>query len=237
MIFNINDAFSWIGVIISVFFFSLPFKQYKKLCIGQLKFNETPNILVLGNYLNSIVWIIYGFKIKNVQLQICYIIGSIFSLICTLTYFIFLGKIKPCKAILFSTCLAAITFILGVIFILLYDNANTIGIICIILSIVTYIDLVKLIIKVIKTKNNKLIRVPHILISLIGSICWIIYGFIEVNFNIIIPNFVKMILQFISLFMWEIFKKKKVFRNRKDSNKYYDTHVVVSTEGLQTKNV
>lgn len=237
MIFNINDAFSWIGVIISVFFFSLPFKQYKKLCIGQLKFNETPNILVLGNYLNSIVWIIYGFKIKNVQLQICYIIGSIFSLICTLTYFIFLGKIKTCKAFLYSVCLAAITFILGFLFILLIDNVDIIGICCIILSTVTCVDPIKLIIKVLKTKNYKLIPMYLVLISLIGTTSWIIYGFMEVNFNIIIANFIRMVLQFVHLFMWRIFKKKKTVRGTNDSNRSYTAHAVVSTKGLQSRNV
>ena len=237
MIFNVSDAFGWIGVAVTAFLSTLPLKQYKKLCNGELKYNETPNIVVLGNYLNSITWIIYGYKIKNLQLQICHLIASIFSLICALIYFMFLGKVKSCKAFLYSVCLAAITFIIGVLFILLIDKPDIIGLFCIIFSTVTYIDPAKVIVKVIKTKNYKLMPMCIILISLIGSTSWIIYGFMEVNFNIIIPNFIRMILQFIHLFMWKIYKKKKVIRNSNDSNRSYTAHAVVSSKGYQTRSV
>ena len=72
-------------------------------------------------------------------------------------------------------------------------------------------------------------------INLTGNFSWVIYGFIQVNFYIVIPNFIGMIFSFILLFIGKIYQKKKVIRNKYDINRSYVPNIT-NNKSFQTKN-
>lgn len=236
MNFNIIDIFGWVGAVINILFSFLQLLQYRKLCKGQINYTQTPNIESLTNYLNSIIWLIYGFKIQDLPLQTCFAFVASFSLICTLTYLIYYGRVNSCRSLLYSINLAIITFLIGFIFLLFIKKSDIIGFIGILSSICLCVSPSKIIINVIKTRNYKIIPMYLVLINLIGNTSWIIYGFMKVDFYIIIPNFLSMIFAFILLFIWKIYKKKKVIRNKYDINRSYAPNVT-NNKSLQTRSV
>ena len=209
MAINIIEVFGWIAVCISIILHFSPIPYYLKLCKGQIRFNDTPNLIVLGNYIISINWLIYGYLLRNKHIFICYLFGSFLSIICVFTFILFLAKAKVLKALLFTVILLVYTIVSYFLFAVLINNKEIIGYVCVVLSLFLLVNPYLIMKKVIKFRNYKYIPIKICTLSLIGSTCWIIYGFMIINFNLIIPNLIGLIVSLILMFTWNIFKKRK----------------------------
>ena len=91
----------------------------------------------------------------------------------------------------------------------LIKNNDVIGYICAGFSIILAINPIFLIKRLLKYKNYKLIPIKLYLLRLISTICWIIYGFMIINFSVILPNFIGMIFSLILIFIWKILRKRR----------------------------
>ena len=209
MVININEVLGWAAVCISIILHFSPIPNYLKICKRQIRFNDAPNLKVLGNYITSINWLIYGYLLRNKFIFFCYLICSILSIICVFTFLLFLAKVKLLKSFLFTLTLLLYTIISYLLFAVLSINKEIVGYICVILSLFLLINPFLIIKKVIKYRNYKYIPIKICSLSLIGSTCWIIYGFMIINFNLIIPNLIGLIVSLILMFIWNIFKKRK----------------------------
>ena len=78
---GITDFLGWIGVIVSICFLTSPILQFINLIKKKINYTEINILIILGNYVSSIVWLIYGYQIKIKQLIVCYSLGSLISLI------------------------------------------------------------------------------------------------------------------------------------------------------------
>ena len=209
MAINIIEVFGWSSACISIILYFSPIPYYLKVCKGQIRFNDAPNLIVLGNYIISINWLIYGYLLRNTHIFLCYLFGSFLSIICVFTFILFLAKVKILKALLFTFILLVYTIISYFLFAVLINNKEIIGYVCVVFSFFLLVNPFLIMKKVIKYRNYKYIPIKICTFNLIGSTCWIIYGFMIINFNLIIPNIIRLVVSLILMFIWNIFKKRK----------------------------
>lgn len=206
---NINDAFGFAAVCISIILYSSPIPQYFKVCKSKIRFNDAPNLKVLINYFSSINWLIYGYLLKNQHIFFCYLFGAILSILCLITFLLFLAKIKLLKAFMSTFFILVYTVTIYLLLAVLINNNNITGSICVLFSLFSLVNPIQIIKKVVKFRNYKFIPIKLYTLSLIGNTCWIIYGFMIINFYVIIPKLVGLIISLIIMFIWNIFKKRK----------------------------
>ena len=206
---NITDVFVWTAATFSIILYISPLPKYLQLCKKQIRFNEAPNVKILSNYITGINWLIYAYKIKNLPFFICYLVACFSSFIFIMTFLFYIAKVKLLKVSIFILILFLYTLTMYLSLAVLNRNINMIGYICIAFSFISFYYPITLIKNVIKFRNSKYIPIKLCVVNLIVTTCWIIYGFMIVNFHIIIQNFIGMIFTFILMFIWKIFKKRK----------------------------
>jgi len=206
---NINELFGLIGTIVSIILYFSHIPTYFKFCLSYKKINLTPFHTILLNYISCVCWLIYSYFLKDKYLQTTNISGSIFSFICAFIYIIKLGNSKVFKSIIITISLLFLTSIFYILFVLMIKDIKIIGILSVITSLIKVISPILIIKNVIKYRNYKFISICKCSLGLLGTTSWIIYGFMSINFFIIIPNFIWMIFIFILMFLWNVFKKKK----------------------------
>ena len=124
------DIFGWTGAFISICFLCSPLLKFIKLIKKKIQYKEIHILIILGNYISSIVWLIYGYKISCVQLITCYGIGAFISLIWIWIYLIHMGKQKITLTLICAILLSALTFALYIILSIIIDDKDTLGEVC-----------------------------------------------------------------------------------------------------------
>jgi solute carrier family 50 protein (sugar transporter) len=206
---TITDMFGWLGTIVSICFFTFPVRQFYNLIKKKIKYTDIHIIIIIGNYISSLVWLIYGFSINMKQIKICYSIGALISIIWIWTYLIYMGKKKISHSLIFTMILSALTFATYIILTVVITDKKVIGEVCFIVCSITYISPVQLIIKVINSKNFKLIPIVSAIISAIGYGSWTIFGLFNFNANIIIPNLVGLAFSLAQVILFRVYKNKR----------------------------
>lgn len=206
---TITDMFGWIGTIVSICFFASPAPQFFFLIRKKIKYSDINIIIIIGNYISSIVWLIYGFSINMKQIKICYCVGALISIVWIWTYLIYMGKKKISQSLIFTMILSALSFATYIILTVVITDKKLIGEVCFIVCSLTYITPAQIIIKVINTKNYKLIPIYSAIISSIGFGSWTIFGLFNFNANIIIPNLVGLAFSLGQIILYRVYKNKK----------------------------
>ncbi len=206
---TITDFFGWVGVIVSIIVFASPLPQFINLIKKKSRFVEINIIIIIGNYVSSIVWLIYGYRIKIKQITSCYSIGALLSLIWIWTYLIYLGKKKITQSLIFTILLSALTFALYIILTIIISDIKTLGEVCFIVCSLSYISPTQLLIKVLNTKDYKLIAIYSAIVSSIGYSSWTLFGLFKFNATIIIPNLVGLGFSLAQIILYRVYKNKK----------------------------
>ena len=205
----ITDFFGWVGVLVSIIFFASPLPKFINLIKKKSKFTEINIVIIIGNYISSIVWLIYGYRIKIKQITVCYSIGALISLIWIWTYLIYMGKKKISQSLIFTILLSALTFALYIILTVIISDIKTLGEVCFIVCSLSYISPTQLLIKVLNTKDYKLIPIYSAVIASIGYGSWTLFGLFKFNANIIIPNLVGLGFSLAQIVLYRVYKNKK----------------------------
>lgn len=206
---TITDILGWIGTIVSICFFISPIHQYYYLFKKKIKYNDINIIIILGNYISSIVWLIYGFSINLKQIKICYLAGFLISLIWLWIYLIYMAKKKMTQALFFTMLLSIISFAIYFILTVLIKDKKLLGDICFIVCSISYISPAQVIIKVINSKNYKLVPIYSAIISSIGYGSWTLFGLLNFNAHIIIPNLVGLTFSLAQIILYRVYKNKR----------------------------
>ena len=206
---SITDFFGWIGVIVSITFLASPIFKFINLFKRKTEYKDIHIAIIIGNYISSIVWLIYGYKIKIQQIIVCYSIGSLITLIWILIYLYYFGKKKMGHALIYTILLTSITFALFIILAIIIDDTKILGEICFIVCSLSYISPTQLLIKVLNSKDYKLIPIYSAIISAIGYGSWTIFGLFKFNANIIIPNLVGLGFSLAQIILYKVYKDKK----------------------------
>ena len=206
---SIKDIFGWIGTVITICFLSSPFPNFIKLIKKKIQYKEINILIILGNYISSLVWLIYGYKISCTQLITCYAIGSFISLIWIWIYLIHMGKQKITLTLICAILLSALTFALYIILSIIIDDKDTLGEVCFIVCSLSYISPTQLLIKVLNKKDYRIIPIYSAIISSLGFGSWTIFGVFQFSATIIIPNLVGFIFSAMQIILYRVYKNKK----------------------------
>ena len=206
---TISDFFGWVGVTVSIIFFASPITKYIQLLKKKADYKEINIIIIIGNYISSIVWLIYGFQIKTDQIKVCYSIGSLISLIWIWIYLVQMGKTKMRRTLIFTMILTSSTFALFIVLIGIINDKKVIGEICFIVCSLSYISPTQLLIKVLNSKDYKKIPIYSAIISAVGYFSWSLFGLFNINATIIIPNIVGLGFALAQIILYKVYKDKK----------------------------
>ena len=205
---TITDMLGWIGTIVSICFFASPGPRFYYLIKKKIRYEDINIIIIFGSYISSVVWLIYGFSIKLKQIKICYSIGALLSLIWIWIYLTYMSKRKMTKAMILLMGLSVLTFAIYIILTVVITDKKLIGNICFIVCSISYISPAQLIIKVINSKNYKLIPIYSTIIAAIGYGSWTLYGLFNFIGNIIIPNLVGLGFSLAQIILYRVYKNK-----------------------------
>lgn len=206
---TITDCFGWIGVIVSICFFASPIFQFINLLKKKIDYQKINIVIIIGNYISSIVWLIYGYQIKIKQLTVCYSIGALICLIWIWIYLVQMGKKKMTQALIFTMVLSALTFALFIILTVVINDKKILGEVCFIVCSLSYISPTQLLIKVLNSKDYKIIPFYSAIISAVGYGSWTIFGLFKFNANIIIPNLVGLGFALAQIILYRVYKNQK----------------------------
>ena len=123
-------------------------------------------------------------------------------------YIVYLGKKVLSQALIYTILLTSITITLFIILVIIIEDTKIIGEICFIICSLSYISPTQLLIKVLNSKNYKLIQIYSAIISYIGYGSWTIFGLYKFNTNIIIPNLVGLGFSLAQIILYKVFKDK-----------------------------
>jgi solute carrier family 50 protein (sugar transporter) len=206
---TISDFFGWVGVTVSIIFFASPITKYIQLLKKKIDYREINIIIIIGNYISSIVWLIYGFQIEIQQIKVCYSIGSLISLIWIWIYLVQMGKAKMRQTLIFTMILTSSTFALLIVLIGIINDKKVIGEICFIVCSLSYISPTQLLIKVLNSKDYKKIPIYSAIISAVGYFSWSLFGLFNFSATIIIPNMVGLGFALAQIILYKVYKDKK----------------------------
>ena len=206
---SIIDCFGWIGALVSICFFASPIFKYINLMKKKINYKEINIIIIIGNYVSSLVWLIYGFENKIRQITLCYSLGALISFIWILIYLVQMGKEKMTHALIYTMLLSSLTFAIFIILEIIINDKKILGEVCFIVCSLSYISPTQLLIKVLNSKNYKKIPIYSAIISAIGYGSWTLFGLFKFNGNIIIPNLVGLGFALAQIILYRVYKYKK----------------------------
>lgn len=206
---TIPDLFGWIGVIVSICFFASPIFQYINLLKKKIEYKAINIIIIIGNYISSIVWFIYGYQTEIKQITLCYSLGGLISLIWIWIYLVQMGKKKMTQVLIFTMILSSLTFALFIVLTVVITDKKTLGEVCFIVCSLSYISPTQLLIKVLNSKDYKIIPIYSATISAVGYGSWTIFGLFKFNANIIIPNLVGLGFALGQIILYRVYKNQR----------------------------
>ena len=218
----INDFFGILATVFSFFTYFFSIKKSVDLCRKTELYTSLPSYTKIENIFNYIVcssWLVYAALLNDKYLFCSFLIGTILFLFWIIVIYIMYLIRQHCffYSILIFLGLLYPPFIY---FLFHLGTKNFAGYFCMVIYLFSFIGPFLIIRDVIRTKNYNIIIVWFIILKLITHLSWLIYGFIIFNINIVIPNFIGVILSFAPLFFYNIYKKK--YHSEKLSNRSVD---------------
>ena len=200
----IGNIFGWIGTVLSIYFFLARAVPFYKLIRGQIKINDAPGVLLIFTFLNCILWLNYGLLLDKPQMYLTNGIGSAITLVFITIFLAYFSKQKIYLTAIFLLCLI---IIMGVItyfsyYVIYYkyvgNGANG-------FNVCMYAATGEKIYRVFKTKNYNLMPIFSIIGGFLSASCWIIYGSLIFDINVLIPNGLGVLFAIIQLIVYFYF--------------------------------
>ena len=211
IILKTEDVISLIGTIIGIFLFISPSILFYKIIRRQEKHIIISKTILLFNIVCGELWMCYWLRLNKIIPMISSAISLSFSIIYAIIYlyFYFLGKIF--KWILSSILTIVIVWQCYYSIIFILEDYEFIGMIAMIINIITYIQPVQNILRIIKQGNFKSISIINSILGFLSSSSWLSYGILIKNIKSIIPNGIGFIVSIIHIAIWTFF----LFENEK----------------------
>ena len=205
IILKTEDVISLIGTIIGIFLFISPSILFYKIIRRQEKHIIISKTILLFNIVCGELWMCYWLRLNKIIPMISSAISLSFSIIYAIIYlyFYFLGKIF--KWILSSILTIVIVWQCYYSIIFILEDYEFIGMIAMIINIITYIQPVQNILRIIKQGNFKSISIINSILGFLSSGCWLSYGILINNIKSIIPNGIGFIVSIIHIAIWTFF--------------------------------
>ena len=211
--------FGWLATYLTALFYISLVTPFLKIFKGQMKYQDAPIFVIYVSYINCILWCLYGEMILSYQIRTCNIIGSISTFILIFIYLSYDFRKHSLDPILTVIIIIYGTYVFYNYFtVIITNNQFIIGNLCVMAKFCVFTSPIQLIYRVIREKNYILIPIYASFVSLISSICWVIYGFTIKNIHVIFPNTIGIILGITQYYVYFYYKShhfKRISENNK----------------------
>ena len=193
-----------ISTVISVLFTLTPIIPFVEVFQRKAKIDILPDVMLFSHLLSKLLLCSVCVIKKNLIFFIIYT----FSILATsifLTLYLFLYFKQIYKKILlcfFLLLIIEIFIFIGTVFI---ENVEVISFLEMIFDIIMYISPGKNIFRVIKERNSKLLPIYSLIIMILLSGCWVIYGISNQLVFLIISNSVGLFFSIVYTLIWMYF--------------------------------
>lgn len=217
MTIEIQDVFGGIGNFLAIVFFIVPAFNIVELCRTK-DVSKIPWILFIFTILNCEYWSIYGLKVKAWPIYVCNSIGIFTNHIYLSVYIFYLDYKFGLKSILILV-LYATSLAIFIISYILISNAQLVGSIAMIMNIFMFFSPLQNIAKVFELKDNSFIPIEISVCLVLNCITWLTYGILKkVDYFIIIPNGIGLIINLYQIYLWFKFNKNRELSKRNIHN-------------------
>ena len=165
-------------MIINILFISSPgiiILKYKKQL---LSLKGTPKIIIITNYLNSVIWTCYGLRNEKAYIAVGNGICNFISLFLLCSLIFYSNNNNMNKSIFISSIFFLISIILAFICIEIIKNINLLYYLSCLSTVCVYLAPCYKIIHVIKIQNYILIPIHSSFFGSLSSLIWIFMDFI-----------------------------------------------------------
>ena len=182
----VGKIFGWAGTLIATYFYLAPVVPFYQVLTNKLKYQDSPGILLIMSFMNCILWADYGLVKNDFMVYFANGIGGTITLIWITIYLIYLGKKNIGLACAFNLGLLILVVALMIVF---YNiDYNITGYVAMFFNVLMYAAPGEKIIRVIKTKDYKLIPIFSTIGGLACSLCWLMYGIYQADWKLYVPN-------------------------------------------------
>jgi uncharacterized protein with PQ loop repeat len=203
--FTITDLLGIFGNIFAIVFFIIPIWMIINM-IKTKKVDTIPWMLFIFTILNCELWLIYGLKLKAWPVYVCNGVGIVTNFFYLISFYVFIDKTTLVKIIYSIITISSFVLIFSVFYFFI-TNTQLIGSLACIVNILMFATPLQKISEVYQKKDNSFIPI-HVSFSLVINCCiWVLYGiFKEMDYFIIIPNFLGLVLSCFQIYLWFLFK-------------------------------
>ncbi|KAG9449975.1 hypothetical protein H6P81_009940 [Aristolochia fimbriata] len=178
----------------------------------------------LATVLNCALWIFYGLPFVNTNSFLVltingtgFVIESIFLII----YFIYANKKQRTKVIVVLLIEAVfMALVVSLVLTLAHTHKRRtliVGILCLIFNMGMYFSPLTVARSVIRTKSVKYMPFYLSLTNFLNGICWTIYGAIEFDYNLVVPNGVGALFGALQLILFACYYKTTDWDDEEDT--------------------
>lgn len=202
----IGALFGWIGNIFSVVFFSAPIFSIIDLVRGKISHTAIPALLYIFSILNCLLWTSYGILRSAPQMYVCNTIGASITFIWIVIYLIYCVQKKPLYFV--GALFVVVDLMFQVVFFSFYIGQRSetlkkmISYVAMVINIVMYAAPGEKMFTVYKTNNYQLLPVASSIAGFFCSMSWLIYGIIESEIGVIVPNLMGMLFAVMQLIVY-----------------------------------
>jgi uncharacterized protein with PQ loop repeat len=202
----ITDILGALGNAFSIIFFIIPITMM--IDVYKTKSTEkVPYLLFLFTILNCGLWTIYGIKINAWPLIACNTLGIITNHI-FLTIFIAYLNLSLVKRVLLTICLYITSIVMFTCFYIFIEDPKFFGSVAMVMNICMFVSPLQNLHRVIQLKDNSYIPIWISITLIFNCLCWVLYGYFkDIDAFVIVPNAIGLVLAFIQVILWFIFKK------------------------------
>ena len=212
----IESIFGWIGLTISSYFYLSPVVPFIKVLKGEMKYLDSPGILLIISMINCILWTDYGLLVDSLQLYLTCAIGGTTTFIWITIYFTFVGKKQFCLGLFINILFLAL--MIGIMYFFYIINIEITGYCGLIINILMFASPGEKIITVIKTGKYELIPIFSSIGSFLCGGSWFIFGLYKEDWKLIIPNGLGMICGALQLVIYFIYYCKRKSQKPKEED-------------------
>jgi solute carrier family 50 protein (sugar transporter) len=196
--------FGWTGTGLAMIFYIAPVVPMYKLLNDQVKVKDVTGVLLICSFMNCILWTDYGLLINDFTVYFANGVGGGISLIWITIYLIYLGNKNIKIAALFIFLLMAAIAGISIAFYFFIPTFLT-GKVAMIFNILMYAAPGEKLVRVFKTKAYNLIPIYSTFGGLLCSLCWMLFGIIKADINLIVPNALGLFFSVFEIIIYYVF--------------------------------
>lgn len=203
-----STIFGWVGTALATYFYIAPVVPFWKLIKGEITCKESPGVLLICSFLNCILWSDYGLLTDQFSVYFANGVGGTITLIFITIYLIHLANKKLLLSCFYNMFLIAC--VIELYFLCYYVVPSKVtGIAANIFNVLMYAAPGEKIYTVCKTDNYTLIPIFSTMGALVCSTSWMLYGFYQGDFLLVLPNALGMASAVVQLVVYIIVRGRK----------------------------